>query len=196
MRRKGIRTVHPYGLITANRIRLGAGTRGELVGPGIGYFNKVQVPVEIDTGVRVGSVIRIIGFNVDSVLATLDSDQRKTVVCEKCGNGMLTPQDELMNQSGDVITAQGQFSAFNGTCKIYSPRYRQLHFGALLWDIEQSSFLESLQLACSDVERAFDYYLGNYNEGRVQGNYHISDYALFYTAVRENAEARLDNYLQ
>jgi len=76
------------------------------------------------------------------------------------------PQDELMNQFGDLLSAQGQFSAFNGTCKIYSPRYRETHFGALFWDKDKLSFLESLQLGYSDVERAFDYYLENYNEGR------------------------------
>ena len=76
------------------------------------------------------------------------------------------PQNEQMNQAGNLLSAQGQFSAFNGTCKIYSPRYREVHFGVQFWDKDKSSFLESLQLAYTDVERAFDYYLENYNEGR------------------------------
>jgi hypothetical protein len=89
------------------------------------------------------------------------------------------PQNELANQIADT-GVQGQFSAFNGTCKIYSPRYRETHFGALFR--EPGSFLESLQLAYSDVERAFDYYLENYNEGRPfflvghsQGSFHLED---------------------
>jgi hypothetical protein len=62
-------------------------------------------------------------------------------------------------------TAAGQFSAFNGTCRIYSPIYRQVHIGALLGG-EEDSVWESLLLAYSDVERAFDYYLEHENEGR------------------------------
>ena len=68
--------------------RLTVGTRGELVAPGVGQFKKVQVPVEIDKGVHAGSVIRIIGFTGDSVLAMLDPEQRRKVVCEKCGHEM------------------------------------------------------------------------------------------------------------
>ena len=57
-----------------------------------------------------------------------------------------------------------QASAYNGCCNVYAPRYRQASIYAYFSgeDIRD----EVLGFAYEDVERAFDYYLENYNEGR------------------------------
>jgi len=85
-----------------------------------------------------------------------------------------------MRQLSDSA-ASDQFSAFNGTCKIYSPIYRQVHAGAIL-RASQEGVEATLEVAYSDVERAFDYYLDNYNQGRPfylvsqsQGSWHLEE---------------------
>jgi hypothetical protein len=56
-------------------------------------------------------------------------------------------------------------SAFNGCCDIYAPKYRQAHLSAFVNEDKESSFA-ALDLAYSDVERAFDHYIANTNQGR------------------------------
>ncbi|WEK00884.1 MAG: DUF3089 domain-containing protein [Candidatus Sphingomonas phytovorans] len=54
----------------------------------------------------------------------------------------------------------GQASVFNGCCRIYVPRYRQATLAAL------GKSLPAVELAYSDVARAFRYYLAHENNGR------------------------------
>lgn len=54
----------------------------------------------------------------------------------------------------------GQASAFNGCCRIYVPRYRQASLRAL----DRSR--PAVDLAYSDVARAFRYYVAHENKGR------------------------------
>ncbi len=56
-------------------------------------------------------------------------------------------------------------SAFNAAARVYAPRYRQATLYSFL-DNETSSGIQALELAYSDVARAFDYYVKNYNRGR------------------------------
>jgi pimeloyl-ACP methyl ester carboxylesterase len=56
-------------------------------------------------------------------------------------------------------------SAFNGCCEVYAPNYRQAHINAFIGDDTTSSFA-ALDLAYSDIERAFDYFIENMNKGR------------------------------
>lgn len=56
-------------------------------------------------------------------------------------------------------------SAFNGCCEIYAPNYRQAHLAAFTHEDSESSYA-ALDLAYSDVERAFDYFIANISEGR------------------------------
>jgi hypothetical protein len=56
-------------------------------------------------------------------------------------------------------------SAFNGCCHIYAPNYRQAHLAAFISDDTTSSYA-ALDLAYGDVERAFDYFITNINNGR------------------------------
>src|SRR5262249_16253736 len=57
-----------------------------------------------------------------------------------------------------------QASAFNGCCRIFAPRYRQASLGTFFRLGPNSA--AALNLAYSDVLRAFDYYLAHENHGR------------------------------
>ena len=69
-------------------------------------------------------------------------------------------------------------SAFNAACKVYAPRYRQCTIYAVL-DNETTSGIKAIDLAYSDVERAFEHYIKSWNKGRPfilaghsQGSFH------------------------
>jgi hypothetical protein len=73
--------------------------------------------------------------------------------------------DTKMNESVDNSTILNQASAFNGSGKIYAPRYRQAHYHAFITkDVNDKK--QSLDLAYTDIKAAFEYYLKNYNNGR------------------------------
>ncbi len=55
-----------------------------------------------------------------------------------------------------------QASAFNGAGKIYAPYYRQIALGGYFTDDKE----KGLALAFTDVERAFDHWLTEWNDGR------------------------------
>ncbi|NKB32646.1 MAG: DUF3089 domain-containing protein [Pseudomonadales bacterium] len=57
-----------------------------------------------------------------------------------------------------------QASAFNGCCNVYAPRYRQANIFAYLGSEEERDAV--LGFAYQDVERAFEYYIDNYNNGK------------------------------
>ncbi len=70
-----------------------------------------------------------------------------------------------------------QASTFSD-CSIYAPRYREATIYSF-FDVEGEDEKAALDLAYQDVEKAFDYYLENYNHGRPfiiashsQGSYH------------------------
>jgi hypothetical protein len=72
--------------------------------------------------------------------------------------------DAATNQLTDTFVLRGQASVFNSCCKIYAPRYRQATIFSFM---DRSGSGESaLKLAYEDVERAFDYFIGHYNQGR------------------------------
>ena len=58
-----------------------------------------------------------------------------------------------------------QASAFNGICQIYAPQYRQATFAAISTNQYESS-INSLELAYSDVKRAFEYFLFEINKSK------------------------------
>ena len=73
--------------------------------------------------------------------------------------------DAKMNESVDNSTILNQASAFNGSGKIYAPRYRQAHYHAFVTkDVNDKK--KSLDLAYTDIKASFQYYLKNYNNGR------------------------------
>jgi hypothetical protein len=69
-----------------------------------------------------------------------------------------------VNKRTDRLTLTYQASAFNGSCKVYVPRYRQ---ASLVTYIEKKGNAPKVfNLAYQDVKQAFLYYLKNYNNGR------------------------------
>jgi len=58
-----------------------------------------------------------------------------------------------------------QASPYNGCCNIYAPRYRQASIFTY-FSVPEETRDEILGFAYTDVERAFDYFLENYNQGR------------------------------
>jgi hypothetical protein len=61
-------------------------------------------------------------------------------------------------------TLVNQASAFNGCCNVYAPRYRQTSI--LFLGAPREIATQALDLAYSDVERAFDHFVAHLNEGR------------------------------
>ena len=66
--------------------RISVGDRGELVAPSVAMINGIRVRVRIDGTVRIGQPVRVKGFVADKVFVSLDQDQVRTFVCEKCGH--------------------------------------------------------------------------------------------------------------
>ena len=73
--------------------------------------------------------------------------------------------DNILNKEIDETTIKNQASAFNQSCKIYAPRYRQAHYSVFLTEDKESA-KNALDLAYEDVKNAFEYYLKNFNQDR------------------------------
>lgn len=87
--------------------------------------------------------------------------------------------DEELNNMTAEFPVKYQSTVFNGSCKIYAPRYRQAHIRSFFYMEEGGQ--ESLDIAYADVKEAFQYYMDHYNNGRPfiiashsQGTYHAS----------------------
>jgi hypothetical protein len=73
--------------------------------------------------------------------------------------------DAYLNQRVDSSTILNQATIFNAAGRIYAPRYRQAHYFAFVTEFKEDK-ASALDLAYSDVKKAFDYYLAHYNAGR------------------------------
>ncbi len=73
--------------------------------------------------------------------------------------------DEVENEKIENSPLQFQASIFNGSCKVYAPRYRQAHFYCFKTP-NISDKWKALDYAYEDVRNAFKYYLAHYNHGR------------------------------
>lgn len=73
--------------------------------------------------------------------------------------------DATLNAKTDYTTILLQASAFNNGTRLFAPRYRQAHFRAFTSNDKQQADA-ALALAYSDVKKAFEYYLAQYNNGR------------------------------
>jgi hypothetical protein len=69
-----------------------------------------------------------------------------------------------INRKVDKYPVRLQASVFNQTCRVYAPRYRQAVVGVFYHPSEDGD--KALDLAYSDVKRAFEYYLTHHNKGR------------------------------
>jgi hypothetical protein len=105
--------------------------------------------------------------------------------------------DALTNQLTDKFVLRGQAAVFNSCCRIYAPRYRQATIYSFM--DRSGSGQSALQLAYQDVERAFDYFIEHYNQGRPfilaahsQGSLHVRtllEKRITGTALRERLVA-------
>jgi hypothetical protein len=73
--------------------------------------------------------------------------------------------DPDLNNLVDKYPIRMQASVFNGSCKVYAPRYRQATLYSFL-EKKSSSGDSALNLAYKDVLSAFDYYISHYNHKR------------------------------
>jgi len=88
------------------------------------------------------------------------------------------PLEDPESQSRAVLFVRSQASAFNGVGQVYAPKYRQAAFGAFLLRSEDAQ--QALDLAYSDVDRAFDRFLAQVPDGPIilaghsQGALHLT----------------------
>ena len=73
--------------------------------------------------------------------------------------------DKKVNKLVDEFPIRHQASAFNGSCKVYAPRYRQATLYSFFPSAGENGE-RALNLAYQDVRMAFEYYLKNFNHGR------------------------------
>ncbi len=64
----------------------------------------------------------------------------------------------------DHIIMPGQASIFNGSCRVYAPRYRQATLSVFFSPCDSGR--EALDVAFADIKRAFRHYMKNHNNGR------------------------------
>lgn len=73
--------------------------------------------------------------------------------------------DANLNAKTDYTSILYQASVFNGSCRIFAPRYRQAHIYSF-YSKDTLLAKKALELAYRDIEDAFVYYLTHYNKGR------------------------------
>ncbi len=84
-----------------------------------------------------------------------------------------------------------QASAFNGAAKVYAPRYRQVSLGGQIQSEKPEQKEQALAVAYGDTERAFDYYLEHYNQGRP---FFIASHSQGTTHAKELVKYLFDRY--
>lgn len=73
--------------------------------------------------------------------------------------------DEKANNSTDEKAVKNQASVFNGSCRVFIPRYRQAAFQTY-FSLTNPDAFKAFALAYSDIKSAFEYYMEHYNAGR------------------------------
>ncbi|HEY2721883.1 MAG TPA: DUF3089 domain-containing protein [Chitinophagaceae bacterium] len=73
--------------------------------------------------------------------------------------------DSTLNHQTDITTILYQATVFNGSCRIFAPRYRQAHLKAY-FQVESDQSKKAFDLAYEDLKTAFQYYLDHWNNGR------------------------------
>jgi hypothetical protein len=79
--------------------------------------------------------------------------------------GNASIDNRVINNQTDDLPLKYQASVFNGSCKVYAPRYRQAALNNFFSKNTERS-KEAFDLAYADVKAAFEYYLEHYNTGR------------------------------
>ncbi len=73
--------------------------------------------------------------------------------------------DAGLNAKTDYSSILYQASVFNGSCRVFAPRYRQAHYEAFLTN-KKVEAEQAFDLAYSDIKNAFEYYMKFENKGR------------------------------
>ena len=73
--------------------------------------------------------------------------------------------DKAVNKKTDNASIKYQASVFNGSCKVYAPRYRQAVLNNFFTNNDEQA-QQAFDTAYSDIKAAFEYYLQHYNNGR------------------------------
>lgn len=73
--------------------------------------------------------------------------------------------DVQTNHNVDTKAILNQATIFNGSCRVYAPRYRQMTLKGFFTKDTTSKRI-ALSVAYSDVKAAFEYYMAHYNQGR------------------------------
>jgi len=73
--------------------------------------------------------------------------------------------DSLLNKKTDYTSILYQASVFNGSCRVYAPRYRQAHL-QMYYSKDTATAMAAFELAYQDIKSAFLYYLKTQNKGR------------------------------
>lgn len=73
--------------------------------------------------------------------------------------------DAALNAKTDYSSILYQASVFNGSCKVYAPRYRQAHISAFFIP-DTVAARHAFELAYQDVRSAFQYYLDHDHHGK------------------------------
>src|SRR5690606_32146913 len=74
--------------------------------------------------------------------------------------------DEAVNLSTDTLSTADPTTAFNASCRVFDPRYRQANIPAFTVGDESTNAAETLHLAYQDIEKASQSYTAPHNEGR------------------------------
>jgi hypothetical protein len=73
--------------------------------------------------------------------------------------------DDYLNAKTDYSTILYQASVFNGSCRVFAPRYRQASI-KVFFDKDENKRIQAFAIAYADVVSAFKYYMANWNNGR------------------------------
>jgi len=73
--------------------------------------------------------------------------------------------DSILNYQTDIRTILYQASVFNGSCRVFAPRYRQAHLKAY-FQMNSEQATKAFDLAYQDLKTAFQYYMEHWNHGR------------------------------
>lgn len=73
--------------------------------------------------------------------------------------------DEKLNELISSRAVTNQATVFNGSCRVYIPKYRQATYNAY-FSLSNPDAKKAFELAYEDVKNAFQYYLDHYNNGR------------------------------
>lgn len=74
-------------------------------------------------------------------------------------------RDSVLNYRVETTTILNQATAFNGSCRVYAPRYRQMSLEGFHVP-DTASKWKALRYGYQDIQAAFQYYLEHYNNGR------------------------------